>query len=238
MERSGKSSYTVTGPRFSKHIPLIKFLEDIFNYTEHCFRIKNGYSLAGYPPPIAVVWKHIADTALNQTETEEYPGVTKSYKAKQQRKAKKSSALDYTVPLYRYPIQIKLNETSLEKLRTDSDIIREKLAIEDKTESSVSTAPEGIKPLPGIKRKKIPLRSFLKKLTNTEKEALVIISNGKNSLDLLARKHNTMPELLVDKINEVFMELSGDLLIDTVDEKPIIQAEYNTEVKKALEKGN
>jgi hypothetical protein len=53
-------------------------------------------------------------------------------------------------------------------------------------------------------------------------------------LENLARKNNTMPELLIDRINSAFLEETGDLLIEIVDEKPIIQSEYRQELLKLL----
>jgi hypothetical protein len=43
-----------------------------------------------------------------------------------------------------------------------------------------------------------------------------------------------MPELVIDRINAGFLETFGDLLVDTVDERPSIQSEYREEVKKIL----
>jgi predicted TIM-barrel fold metal-dependent hydrolase len=69
-----------------------------------------------------------------------------------------------------------------------------------------------------------------------EREGLLIIlrEGGAAELEGWARRHGTMVELFIDGINEKFWELFGDLLVETVDEEPRIQAEYKGDVKKLL----
>jgi hypothetical protein len=89
------------------------------------------------------------------------------------------------------------------------------------------------------KPSKTALNNFLKGLSKVEREALKIIATWEKSaaaIELLARKHHTMPALLIDSVNAAFMALSGDLLIDTVDTEPLIQSEYKETVKTLLER--
>jgi hypothetical protein len=197
MERAGRSSYSVCGPRFSKHFPLIDFLEKTAAYTEYLVRVKNGDKLSGAPPSLADKWKHVVDDAMN--------------------------------------CNFGIKETSLEKLRADSDVVRALLAVEDKTAVHEEPAFTASKK---TERKKISLNLFLKKLDKDDREVLRIITGVKeaDSLEALAKKRNTMPALLIDRVNALFMELSGDLLICTVDEKPDIESEYKAELMKALKK--
>jgi hypothetical protein len=197
MERAGRSSYTVCGPRFSKHFPLIDFLEKTSAYTEYLVKVKNGDKPSGNPPSLADTWKRIVDDAMN--------------------------------------CNFGIKETSLEKLRADSDAVRKLLAVEDKTAVPEAAAFTTSKKL---ERKKISLKSFLTKLDKDDREVLRIITGVKNadSLETLAKKRGTMPALLIDRVNALFMDLSGDLLICTVDEKPDIESEYKTELMMALKK--
>jgi hypothetical protein len=197
MERAGRSSYTVCGPRFSKHFPLIDFLEKTFSYVEYLIKIKNGGKPSGAPPFIDEKWKRVVDDAMN--------------------------------------CNFGIKDTSLEKLRADSDAVRALLAVEDKTvipEASVFTASKK------LERKKISLKSFLAKLDRDDREVLQIITGVKSavSLEAFAKNHGTMPALLIDRVNALFLELSGDLLICIVDEKPDIESEYKTELMKALKR--
>jgi hypothetical protein len=197
MERSGRSSYSVCGPRFSKHFPLIDFLEKAAAYTEYLVRTKNGDKPSGAPPSLDDKWKRVVDDAMN--------------------------------------CNFGMTETSLEKLRADSDAVHKLLAVEDKT---VHTEAQAFTASKKPERKKISLDLFLKKLDKDDREVLRIITGVKNndSLEAFAKKRDTMPALLIDRVNALFMELSGDLLICTVDEKPDIESEYKTELMKALKK--
>jgi hypothetical protein len=98
--------------------------------------------------------------------------------------------------------------------------------------------PAGAKPrLPA----KSVLRTFLESLDDTDRAALALVAgapekdlDAARSLAALARAGDTMPELVIDRINAGFLEISGDLLVDTVDEAPSIQPEYKEEIKKLL----
>ncbi|MCL2066251.1 MAG: hypothetical protein FWG99_02150 [Treponema sp.] len=198
MERAGHSSYTVTGRRFSKNISLISFLENLFDYVEHCFRIKNDYKTADRPPHLADRWKRMADHALTQ---------------------------------------ININNDGLIRLRSDSDIVRDMLTVEEK-ETEVPDTPPRIIKAAKTKPVKISFKTFIKKLDKNEIQALRIIAgedeNKAAMLASLARENNTMPDMLIDKINAAFMEAWGDLLINTVDAQAVIQSEYREELFKLL----
>ena len=236
MERAGSSSYSVTGIRFSMHRPLLNFLENLFNYTEFLYRAKNSYVSVGKsakkPPNPGEPWKSIADTILGQ----------------------ETGSRGFSGPLSHY---IKLEKTNLKKIRTDADAVRELLSIEEekpekqqngnfelfsKTDLVQPSAPiKGTIPQGG-RHIHSALKHVLKSLTQAELEAIRIISSaGENpysALEELARKHNTMPELIIDRINSAFLEQTGDLLIDMVDKKPQIHPEYHDEFTKAAERGD
>jgi hypothetical protein len=200
MEKAGSSTYAVQGPRFSKHFPLIDFLEKTFAYTEYVAKVKNDDNTGGNPPELADIWKRLVNAALG--------------------------------------FNLGMKEADLKMLRAESDAVRQMLAVENgavipeiaaKTEAfTVSAKPA---------RKKISLKSFLRKLDKDGREVLRIITGVKSqaSLDEFAIRSGVMPELLIDRVNSLFMELSGDLLICTVDEKPDIEQEYKAELLKALQ---
>jgi hypothetical protein len=222
MERAGRSSYTVTGLRFSKHPPLLAFLGNLFRYTEHCFKIKNGLDLKGKTPFFGEPWKGITDIALGL--------------------AAEGTALEKpaaAVPLLPLLPQITLRESRLAALRDDSDAVRELLKIEDSgaVSKKAPVSPLPVRRTPDIKSvQKIPIKNFVKSLDKTGREALKIIvfGGGKAELADFTKKQRTLPEPLIDAINAAFLEFSGDLLIETVDEEPIIQSEYIEEIENIL----
>ncbi|GHV94769.1 hypothetical protein AGMMS50293_10890 [Spirochaetia bacterium] len=248
MERAGRSSYSIEGLRFSKHAPLTSFLEDIFLYTEYNFKLKNGLDLKGKTPPLGETWKRIADTALGLEDivpSPPRPLAQRVWIAAAVAPLDRTESRTSLPPQSSAPPQIKLLDYRLEKIRGDSDAVRDLLKIED---DSQNTQANRAPPQPGTSvrnnGRKPTISSFLKKLSKTEREVLKLIAdagekagaaaNIQAALEALARKNNTMPALLIDKINAVFLELLGDLLIDTVDERPLIQREYAEELKKLL----
>ncbi|MDR2160092.1 MAG: hypothetical protein LBP23_08515 [Treponema sp.] len=80
------------------------------------------------------------------------------------------------------------------------------------------------------------MAAFLEGLAPVEAAALALIAGEepKAALDALARRYRTMPEPVIDGINEKFLGAFGDLLIETMDEAPRIAAEYKETVKKTL----
>jgi hypothetical protein len=68
-------------------------------------------------------------------------------------------------------------------------------------------------------------------LGQTEREALRLIAAGDSrAYHEWTGKNRIMGELVCDRINEAFRELHDDLLIETLDEGPVIQGEYREEL--------
>ena len=219
MERAGRSSYCVTGIRFSTHPPLRVFLAAVFRYVEHCFKIKNDLDIKNKTPPLDEKWKRIVDSALGIESPVPAPA---------------PSAL----PVQPLLPHITLRESRLTALRSDSDTVRELLAIAD---DSGTSAAADTPPLPVLRtaappRRTITVQAFIDTLDKTAQDMLALISGGADTAAQadFARRNHTMPEIIIDAINAAFLEQSGDLLIDTVDEQPAIQSEYKEEVKKTL----
>jgi hypothetical protein len=232
MERSGNSSYEASGPRFSKNPWLVSFLKSLFKYVEQCYKTRKKFDIKNRQG-IAPHWKTIIDRALEggliPADADE--PFTKNHKPQ------------YAVPAFNMPRRVRLLETGIEKTRADSDAVRDMLTIEGPNIAHDKNLPQG-----GIKGFTKPVfektsdnitAQFIKKLDTICLGALKIITEGlnaKNSLTALALANNTMPDLLIDKINAVFHELSGDLLISIVDSRPEIQSEYRKELANYLEK--
>jgi hypothetical protein len=250
MDGAGKSSYTIEGIRFSKSRPFLSFLEDLYRYTEYRFRIKSALELKRGAPPIHEIWKELADSALDFEDRAPVPAAERGPPAGQKGPPAPAKPEEYN-PSPPLPAA-ELSETVLERLRADSDAVRELLRPDAADPALPSARPEvcrasrakpkkpaGAKPRPAAKS---ALRVFLESLDDAGRTALALIAGAPEkdadmtqSLAALARAADTMPELIVDRINAGFLEISGDLLVDTVDEMPSIQPEYREEVKKFLE---
>jgi hypothetical protein len=87
-------------------------------------------------------------------------------------------------------------------------------------------------------------REFLAGLGAAERETLAFIAAGEDrrleaeaigaGLGEIARRNLTMPELLIDGINETFQGTFGDLLVDSLDGVPVIHTEYGGALRGAL----
>ena len=219
MERAGRSSCAVEGVRFTQHPPLLDFLENIFRYTEYCFRLKNGFEGGSREPPLGEAWKRVAAAALGLEDRALIPPV---------------SAPPFTAP----GKGIALRESRLEKLRADSDVVRELLKIEDESGERETPERETFRIMTRNTPGSGSLDDFVTGLDPAGREALKRLTGNpadpRSELEALAREHHVMPALIIDRINAAFLEQCGDLLIDTVDEQPLVQPEYIEQLRKLL----
>ncbi|GAB1537733.1 hypothetical protein NUACC21_03870 [Scytonema sp. NUACC21] len=65
-------------------------------------------------------------------------------------------------------------------------------------------------------------------------EAILEQDNPNTRIKKIAEENITMPNLLIDSINERAQDTIGELIIDTASETPAIYQEYLTEVRKAI----
>jgi hypothetical protein len=211
MGGAGYTAYIVERIGFSAHPPLIQFLENLFRYTEYHHGIKTGALLKGSsrPPHIDEVWKTIAGAAWGFAEN--IPAIRPS-----------PAPPEKTKGIFR-------SDTVLNRLREESNAVRDMLltnASNDVTTSEPLVIARKSE-MSHTRQAKQSADAFFKELDTVEKETIRLIIAGKTGeLANFARKNGTMPELLIDTINGKFLEISGDLLIDSMDEIPIIQGEY------------
>ncbi|MDR2258923.1 MAG: hypothetical protein LBE14_07225 [Treponema sp.] len=247
MAGAGYSAYTAEWVHFSGHPPLLRFLGELYRYTEYWFNVKKGLDKKGRPPPLDEVWKQIADPVLGSGEQLPLP--------------RAGFSADRNFRPRPKPVQLRLE--FLDRLRAESDEVRELLTIEEKPEE-VSEEKLGVRGEEGGGRRvegeveedrdgdgewraKAVNRGqekntggaagdFWAGLGEAEREGLRVIlrEGGAAELEGWARRRGTMAALVIDGINEKFWELFGDLLVETVDEGPRIQAEYKEDVKKML----
>ncbi|GAA6624168.1 tellurite resistance TerB C-terminal domain-containing protein [Scytonema sp. NUACC26] len=78
---------------------------------------------------------------------------------------------------------------------------------------------------------------FVERLPNYEIQVLKAILEQENpspTIKKIAEDNITMPNLLIDSINELARDTMGELLIDTASDNPTIYQEYITDVRKAI----
>lgn len=165
----------------------------------------------------------------------------------------------YVDPVIDAPITKELDFDSIEVLRRESEAVREALYVpeeeefeEDEEHSQIESITVDVSPEHEIEQL-VPeecvtngmsslatdelspeLVELLENLSDMQSEALEMIVTGHGDLARLAEEHLTMPEMVVDELNEIAMEILGDLLIDTDGEEPQVFAEYRGVLLKSL----
>lgn len=81
------------------------------------------------------------------------------------------------------------------------------------------------------------LREFVEYLVPEQQKALHVLltcEQPKSKLEQIAEESMTMPQILLDQINEVAMQIFGDLLVEFRDQEPHISDEYITLLKRSI----
>jgi hypothetical protein len=258
MAGAGYSAYTAEWVHFSGHPPLLRFLGDLYGYTEYWFNVKKGLEKKGPPPPLDEVWKQMVDPVLGRED--QLPVLRSGPSAAGPYQAAAEAAEPAAERRFRPrppPVQLRLE--FLDRLRAESDEVREMLTTEETVRreelggrsedgrvggrerfGEIPAAPPSrgriFEPRDGTGGDERGAEDFWDGLGETEREGLRIIlrEGGAAELEGWARMKGTMAELFIDGINEKFLEVFGDLLVETVDEGARIQAEYKEEVKKRV----
>jgi hypothetical protein len=63
---------------------------------------------------------------------------------------------------------------------------------------------------------------------------LITSENPQSDLETIAEEANTMPQLLLDDINALALQLMGDIIVDAEDQKPQISDEYLDLLKQSV----
>ena len=82
------------------------------------------------------------------------------------------------------------------------------------------------------------LRGFIESLLPEQKDALYAIltlEDPQSELERIAGNSLTMPEIILDDINKVAVQTLGDLLLDTMEQKPRILDEYIAQLKQSID---
>ncbi|MDR2402616.1 MAG: TerB N-terminal domain-containing protein [Spirochaetaceae bacterium] len=221
----GFSSYTAEWIHFWRHKPLLDFLQSLITcidlrLREAEVRERSGGKPQGKTPP-ENPWKNLIDRALGFSGAE-------------------AGESGFSGGPFR------LQSDRLTRIRNESDEVRGLLRIDEGEDSSslptASPIPEEGKGAAGGTGGQTP-GEFLTELGEAERAILRLIAEeggrpengepGKASppgfnteLGRIARQYGTMPEILIDNINEGFQQRFGDLLIDIREGLPVITEEY------------
>jgi hypothetical protein len=221
MERAGRSSYTAAAVRFSKHPPLLSFLKKLLHADKAIdFAASGPIPLPGPAHKTQFQETQFQDSRLQElrSDSEAVRDLLAADNSEQLTKSREQRAENREQ-------RAKSDKGKHGLLATNTDTSQK--------HCSLLTAHCSLSPAP------YSIANFLKTLNEAELRALKIIASdtpsARREIEKLARENGTLPELLIDRINAVFLELSGDLLIGTVDEEPKIQGEYEEELKKHLE---
>ncbi|MDR1446908.1 MAG: hypothetical protein LBI90_08445 [Treponema sp.] len=213
MEAAGYSSYTAEWAHFLGSKPLLKFISSVFRYVEYRLKIITGFEKPRQTPPLEEYWRLIADAALSNAAG----------------------------PVQIRPGSVKLRHESIERLRSESDEVKQLLLVEENSAGGRTKESGHAPPPPGLKKtekKQSGINAFIDGLNGTERKALLRIASAgdpsslKTELKETAAAGFSMPELLIDSINEKFMDAFGDLLIENGKEVPRIAEEYREKLTR------
>jgi hypothetical protein len=225
----GHSGYTARWVSFSGHKAFTSFLSSLTGWLEYRLRRDTNFDHSGSPPPLDPLWKFFAGLSGPKDEMPE--------------------------ELERRPVELAPERIS--RLREESEAVMEMLKTESTEDGNAAASfePPPANPVEagaflsrngpkaaGSERRGL-YREFAASLDGAEYEVLEMAAAGKTAgeIERFAGEQGTMADLVFDSINEKFLEICGDLLIDaggnagdSLDKKPVIQAEYRDEVLWAL----
>lgn len=131
--------------------------------------------------------------------------------------------------------EVSVNVQNIGRIREDAYLTQEKLIVHDEFDVFVKDEIiiEEIDSVLEISDENEWIR-FIKSLSDVDLEAVKITSRGKD-LNIFARKHFIMTEVLVDRINEISVDIIGDSILEFDGDEVIIYDEYITDLMIALD---
>ncbi|GHU66020.1 hypothetical protein FACS189447_06060 [Spirochaetia bacterium] len=215
IDGMGKSVYTAEWLSFSHHKPLKAFLGSLSVWIEHRLRKEKDFGPRENTPLLDPLWGYL-------------------------------SGLEQKPLQNNLVTRISLESEKINRLREESDAVMELLKVENPQDYSDYGMEDLETPSSAIifdnaaetaGKNNFSMTGFIDSLGEADKACLELIATNVSRKDIeeLALGWGTMAEVIIDGINEHFMEEKGDLLIDNaLDEGPLIQSEYRDEVLWAL----
>jgi hypothetical protein len=246
----GDSFYSIRWISFRRHPPLLRFLDDLSSYLNYRFALETG-SPPGGPPRLEGLWRFLADRELAfpgaapppedllrepmelsgaalsrlRTESDEVRDLLEEEDTPEDEQPGLFLPGEGFWPGRPLP---SAGEAAAKPAEEGSAYPPKDPAVQSLGEDALSPPEEPAGGRPG---------DFPAALAEAPREALRLISLGKGreELEALARGAGTMAELLIDLINGAYLEKQGDLLIEILDEGPVITAEYKEELRRWAE---
>jgi len=140
--------------------------------------------------------------------------------------------------LFQKAVEVTIDTSKLDKIRKEADETREKLIVEEEvSKQSIATEFNDENSDAEIEQDSNNTDNASSKLSELQVKVLNILINEAQSIPsilVLSQKHKILPEVILESINEVFLDLIGDNIIETDDENPFIYEEYLEEVINVL----
>ncbi len=149
--------------------------------------------------------------------------------------------------------KIDLDFESIDELRAQSDAVRDALEVLETDENQETSFEEPDMDAPQDVQRDIDenskgiffqiemlsdgMRQCVENLSEEQMEVLYILlkeESAQEKIEKLAEKRMTMPEIMIDEINEMATQYLDDILIDTLEEKICVLEQYEEELKKAM----
>ncbi|MDR0602059.1 MAG: hypothetical protein LBG42_06715 [Treponema sp.] len=202
---AGSSSYTAEWISFSRHRPLLEFLETLKNHLEFHLNIRAGVNRK----PLAEPWKSIIAGALDHV-----PPVREISISRQ------------TVQ----PERLERLRRESDKVRELLAPPPPAGTAPPAAEPPPLLPPAGPRRRPSSLPDFLSTLSETERAALS-----ILRGANRADFGAFARRNGVMPDLVIDGINARFEDLFGDLLINVMDEGPEIQAEYREELDRLFD---
>lgn len=135
-------------------------------------------------------------------------------------------------------IIVKIDKSKLDGIRSEANVIRDRLIVEDDIEEQDFIDIGVALVRPEVTTSNSAMEAFYVRLSDVQREVLSVIANSSSCINQvieLSQKNRIMPEILIEGINELALEAIGDNIIDATNEHPFIYEDYIDDIKNILE---
>lgn len=215
----GTESYYIEYPDFVSHKPITEFIDSILRYTENKLREQTGFKGRLRGINIEDDWKRLIDSEFGTVVPELQERIQKR------------------------PATIHLQADEINKLRTESDELRELLSIEQQETEYTSQLDEKIRQMEPV----IPIYSEKQLLTDLEEITALLRNCGTEKRRILEMLYNNdweygiaelsnsldsnMADMMIDEINLLGMELTGTIIIATEQNRYVVEDDFRDEIE-------
>ena len=224
----------------------------IIKTTEAELRELTGYKRKLQPNIGSITYDSIEDkralTVINHPEfTDVIRSVVKAYFANSGIRPQvfRIVAQDAEMPIK--PVEVKVDLSKLEAIRSAATEIQDRLVIDDNEEEQIQAETEVtiIEEMDAIAASTETVQSEIVSddvekctLSKPQRSCISIIISGQNvncRIAELSMVNGTLPEVLIEGINDLLFEAFGDNVIDSAADVPYVYDDYLDDVKKLIE---